>query len=276
MDLKFFLPHPALKEWINNIMIHRVDFDRSKPAPIFPFPPFPEQSLFFYPGDRISMNRPHEKRETEVPPAIVGGPTSDRINLRFGYRHHVIKVSFQPGGLYRLLGIPMHSLLGKDGMDARDIWGNQINLILEQLSETASFNRMKLIIEQFLFSKSIYLKPLLPIDSVMPNIVKGGGLIPIDHLASASCLSNRQFERVFKNRIGLSPKFFSRLVRFSRAWLIKENQPDISWLQLAYKCGYHDQMHFIRDFREFTGENPTEIELALRETPVNLKNGVFY
>jgi len=257
-------------------MIHRVDFDRSKPAPIFPFPPFPEQSLFFYPGDRISMNRPHEKRETEVPPAIVGGPTSDRINLRFGYRHHVIKVSFQPGGLYRLLGIPMHSLLGKDGMDARDIWGNQINLILEQLSETASFNRMKLIIEQFLFSKSIYLKPLLPIDSVMPNIVKGGGLIPIDHLASASCLSNRQFERVFKNRIGLSPKFFSRLVRFSRAWLIKENQPDISWLQLAYKCGYHDQMHFIRDFREFTGENPTEIELALRETPVNLKNGVFY
>lgn len=276
MDLEFFLPHPALKEWINNIMIHSVDFERSKPAPIFPFPPFPEQSLFFYLGDRISKNHPHEKRETEVPPAIVGGPTSERMNLRFGYRHHVIKVSFQPGGLYRLLGIPMNSLLGRDGMDARDIWGNQINLILEQLSETVSFNRMKLIIEQFLFSKSIYLKPLLPIDSVMPNIVKGGGLIPIDHLASASCLSNRQFERVFKNRIGLSPKFFSRLVRFSRAWLIKENQPDISWLQLAYKCGYHDQMHFIRDFKEFTGENPTEIELALRETPVNLKNGVFY
>jgi AraC-like DNA-binding protein len=276
MDLQFFLPQPALKEWINNIMIHRVDFDKSKPKPIFPFPPFPEQSLFFYPGDSISVKRSYEKNETEVPPAIIGGPTSDRMNLRFGYRHHVIKVSFQPGGLHRMLGIPMDSLLGKDGIDARDMWGNQINLILEQLSETDSFHKMKLVIEQFLLSKSIYLKQLLPIDSAMRLLVKGGGLIPIERLASASCLSNRQFERVFKNRIGLSPKFFSRLVRFSQAWLIKENQPDIRWLQLAHKCGYHDQMHFIRDFREFTGENPTEIELAIQETPVKLKNGVFY
>lgn len=257
-------------------MIHRVDFDKSKPKPIFPFPPFPEQSLFFYPCDRITVKRAYEKKEKEVPQAIIGGPTSERMDLRFGYHHHVIKVSFQPGGLYRMLGIPMESLLGKDGIDARDVWGNQINLILEQLSESDSFDNMKLIIEQFLLSKSIRLKKFLPIDSAMFMLVKGGGLIPIDQVASASCLSNRQFERVFKNRIGLSPKFFSRLVRFSRAWLIKENQPDIGWLQLANKCGYHDQMHFIRDFKEFTGENPTEIALALREVPVNLQNGVFY
>ncbi len=63
MDLHFFLPQPALKEWINNIMIHRVDFDKSKPKPIFPFPPFPEQSLFFYPGDSISVKRACEKPE---------------------------------------------------------------------------------------------------------------------------------------------------------------------------------------------------------------------
>ena len=175
-----------------------------------------------------------------------------------------------------MLGIPMQSLLGKEGIDARDVWGSQINFILEQLNEADSFDRMTFIIEQFLMSKSIYLKPLLPIDSAMRMLVKGGGLISIGQIASASCLSNRQFERVFKNRIGLSPKFFSRLVRFSRAWLIKENQPDISWLQLAHKCGYHDQMHFIRDFKEFTGENPTEIESALRSNPANLKNGMFY
>jgi AraC-like DNA-binding protein len=276
MDLHFYLPQPALREWINNIMIHRVDFDHSKPKPIFPFPPFPEQSLFFYPSDSISIHRPGENGESKVPAAIVGGPTSDRINLRFGYCHQVIKVSFQPGGLHRMLGIPMQSLLGKDAMDARDIWGNQISLILEQLSEADSFPNMVDTIERFLLSKSTKLKQLLPIDSAMQLLVKAGGLMPIDQLAAASCLSNRQFERVFKDRIGLSPKFFSRLVRFSRAWFIKENQPDIGWLQLANKCGYHDQMHFIRDFKEFTGQNPTEIESALRAIPVKLKNGVYY
>ena len=276
MDLHFFLPQPALKEWINHIMIHKVDFDKSKPRPVFPFPPFPEQSLFFYPADRIRVQRAGAKDETEVASAIVGGPTFARMNLRFGYHHHVIKVAFQPGGLYRLLDLPMQTLLGNDGISARDLWGSEIDLVMEQLNETNSFPEMKRVIEEFLLLKSNYLKEILPIDAVLQLLVKGGGLIPIENLASTACLSNRQFERVFKYRMGLSPKFFSRLVRFSRAWLTKETQPHITWLQLANKCGYYDQMHFIRDFKEFTDENPTEIELTLRENPVNLKNGVFF
>jgi AraC-like DNA-binding protein len=275
MDPYFFPPNPALKEWVNNIMISRVDFDNSKPRPIFPFPPFPEQSLFFYPCDRINVKWPDKKEVNEVPPCIIAGPRNNRMNVRFGYRHHVIKVSFQPGGLYRLLGIPMQELLGNDGIDARDVWGSEINLILEQLGEADSFYNEKIIIEQFLLSKSIKLKQRLPIDPIMLVMLKGGGLIQIERLAYESCLSNRQFERVFKNRIGLSPKFFSRLVRFSRAWLIKETQPGIHWLQLAHECGYYDQMHFIRDFKEFTGANPSQIEATLQDAPVSLKNGLF-
>ncbi len=255
-------------------MISRVDFDISKPRPIFPFPPFPEQSLFFYPSDQISVESDDKKEPNEVPPCIIAGPRNNRMNLRFGYRHHVIKISFQPGGLYRLLGIPMEELLGNCGIDARDVWGSEVNLILEQLRETDSIYEEKILIEKFLLSKSIRLKQRLAIDPVMLVMMKGGGLIPIERLAHESCLSNRQFERVFKNRIGLSPKFFSRLVRFSRAWLLKETQPDIHWLQLAHECGYYDQMHFIRDFREFTGANPSQIEAALLNAPVRLKNGL--
>jgi len=252
-----------------------VDFDNSKPRLIFPFPPFPEQSLFFYPRDRISAQRPDEKKRNEVPRCIIAGPRTERMNLRFGYRHHVVKVSFQPGGLYRLLGIPMQELLGSNGIDARGVWGDEINLILEQLGEADSFYDMKIIIEQFLLSKSNKLKQRLPIDPVMLVLLKGGGLIPIERLAYESCLSNRQFERVFKSRIALSPKFFSRLVRFSRAWLIKETQPDIHWLQLAHECGYYDQMHFIRDFKKLTGANPSQIEAAFLDAPVSLKNSLF-
>ena len=275
MDPHFFSPHPVLKDWVNNIMISHVNFDRSKPRPVFPFPPFPEQSLFFYPCDQISVKRHDGYEANVVPPCIIEGPRNERIDLRFGYVHHVIKVSFQPGGLYRLLGIPMPELLGNDGIDARDLWGNEIDLILEQLSEADSFYDEKIVIEQFLISRSNKLKQRLPIDPVMVMLLRGGGLISIDRLAYESCLSNRQFERVFKNRMGLSPKFFSRLVRFSRAWMIKETQPNINWLQLAHECGYYDQMHFIRDFKEFTDSNPSQVEVVFQESPVILKNGVF-
>jgi len=91
-------------------------------------------------------------------------------------------------------------------------------------------------------------------------------------LASRACLSIRQFERVFKQRIGLPPKHFSRLVRFAHAWTIKEQQPDISWTKIAYECGYFDQMHLIRDFQEFAGVNPSSIELEISNSPAKFYN----
>jgi transcriptional regulator GlxA family with amidase domain len=97
----------------------------------------------------------------------------------------------------------------------------------------------------------------------------------IDQLASHACLSTRQFERVFEQRIGLSPKHFSRLVRFSQAWIMKEQQPDISWIKIAHDCGYFDQMHMIRDFKEFAGVNPSVIELELLKFPVKFFNRLF-
>ena len=257
-------------------MIHQVDFDKIKPRPVFPFPPFPEQSLFFYPHDRVDIESINEKGNTEVPPCIIEGPRTSRMKIYFGYHHLVIKVSFQPGGLFRLLGIPMYELLGNDGIDARDILGGDLNIILEQLCEAISFLEMKKIIDQYLLLKVNKRKQYLPIDSVMVLLLKQGGLLNIDSLASEACLSNRQFERVFKERIGLSPKFFSRLVRFTHAWVIKENGANINWTDIAHTCGYYDQMHLIRDFKEFAGASPTEIEASLRETLMSLKNGVFY
>ena len=97
----------------------------------------------------------------------------------------------------------------------------------------------------------------------------------IDQLASHACLSTRQLERIFQQRIGLPPKHFSRLVRFAQAWIIKEQQPGISWIKIAHECGYFDQMHLIRDFQKFAGVNPSSIESELSKSPVKLFNGLF-
>jgi len=36
---------------------------------------------------------------------------------------------------------------------------------------------------------------------------------------------------------------------------LKSQQPD--WLNLVVQAGYYDQSHFIRNFKAFTGEDPT-------------------
>jgi len=69
-------------------------------------------------------------------------------------------------------------------------------------------------------------------------------------------LSERTLERQFKQYVGLSPKRYARICRFQSA-LQAIRQPDFSTLtELAYRCNYFDQAHFIREFRAFAGTAP--------------------
>lgn len=74
-------------------------------------------------------------------------------------------------------------------------------------------------------------------------------------LAERNFLSLRQFERNFKQLSGFSPKLFTRIRRFQSA-LEKHRDTGLSLTQIAYDCGYYDQSHFIREFREFSGNHP--------------------
>ncbi|WP_353960468.1 DUF6597 domain-containing transcriptional factor [Ferruginibacter paludis] len=98
---QIYQPHPALKGFVNNIMIHQIEFDSGKPKFNFSVPPLPEQSLFFYVRDSIdAQNTATNQKETHSSSIIVGPNTNRRI-MTPG-RNHLIKVGFQPGGLYRL------------------------------------------------------------------------------------------------------------------------------------------------------------------------------
>lgn len=273
---QFYEPQAALKEIINNFMINQVDFDPSQPKVTFQFPPLPEHCLYFYPYDCMEVDHLCGNNKQKQSSVIVVGPQTKRLTITMGYHHLVIKVGFQPGGLYRLLGIPMQELLRTESFDASELLGNEIKNVNEQLSAASSFAAMIMIIESYLLNKIRIVKQQLPIDFVLPLIIREGGLMNIDSLAKMACLSGRQFERVFKDRVGLSPKFFSRLVRFANAWLLKESSPTLTWIDIAHQCGYYDQMHMIRDFKEFTDTKPSDIEASFLKNAMNLNNKIFF
>jgi AraC-like DNA-binding protein len=82
--------------------------------------------------------------------------------------------------------------------------------------------------------------------------------VPPDTAALARTLgiSLRQLERRFQNAVGLGPKRFSRMRRFQRVFQAIEQQRP-GWADAAVECGYYDQAHLVRDFREFAGQSPS-------------------
>ncbi len=87
-------------------------------------------------------------------------------------------------------------------------------------------------------------------------IFESNGMIDIQALSEAVEISTRQLERLFKRTIGTTIKFFSRIIRFNYIFQLMKNK-ELSWIQVALKSGYFDQSHFIKNFKEFTGEEPT-------------------
>ena len=84
-----------------------------------------------------------------------------------------------------------------------------------------------------------------------------GGNVTVTELADAAAVSERQMERKFIERIGLSPKKFIRNVRITQVFRLLKQKPDYDWLDVIYRCNYFDQAHFTRDFKALTGETPT-------------------
>jgi transcriptional regulator GlxA family with amidase domain len=80
----------------------------------------------------------------------------------------------------------------------------------------------------------------------------------LDGFLYASCLSHRQFDRLFKERVGIPPKQFLQIIRFDRAFRLKNRYPDMDWLSVAIACGYHDYQHLAKDYKEFTGYSPRQ------------------
>jgi AraC-like DNA-binding protein len=270
VEVKIYIPHPALQEYVLNISTVNVKLPEGTSSAVTPYPPTPFQSLLFYCNKPVSMSRT-EKDAFEVQPvSVLIGPQFSRVNIKVYDQLYAVRVDFLPGGMYRMLGIPMHELFD-GGFDTLDFFGSDMRLINEQMQHITDLEQGKEIVEKFLLNQVKNLKGILPFDSALRILLNNDGNMAIEKTASLSCMSLKQFERKCKERIGMNPKTFARILKFSKAYRLHESFPQLSWTKIAYEAGYFDQMHMIRDFKVFAGVNPSVIQQQLLSTPLRMQ-----
>jgi AraC-like DNA-binding protein len=274
MIFRLFKPCVPLQHFVSRIMITRFQLDPTQPTPTSPFPPQPEHCLYFYPYNRVICRHYANNSVGTVPHSILVGPQLSQVELTMGYDMLVVMVGFQPGGLHRLLRIPMNEMIDIH-VDSRLLLGSEIEEVTEQLNEAPDVEKMAMIVEQYLLSKVKGLKASLPFEEVLITMLQGKNLAHVDELAKQACVSVRQLERQFRERTGLPPKLFIRLVRFSKAWVMRERDQEISWIKIAHACGYADQMHMIRDFKQFVGVTPKTLQSSLEQSSLRLQGPSF-
>ena len=265
MVIRFQLPAPPLRPFVQHYMLVHMRYDGLAPAQVVkPMPPAPQQWLYFYPRDEMSTFHYGQGREIRSPRSIVVGPQVSRVDLRFPPDHLMVCAAFWPGGLHRLLGVPVKELFDFS-IDSRVLLGPGVSEVEDRLAETTDYAAMLAVLEGYLLGRLRRLRPPAerPLDRLLPALLPTGRTTAsLEHLAAEACLSPRQFERGFFERVGMSPKLYARIVRFDRAFRLKEQQPGLDWLAVAVQTGYYDYRHLVRDFKEFAGVTPPQLLAA--------------
>jgi AraC-like DNA-binding protein len=266
MVVRFQLPAPPLRPFVQHYLLIHACYAGGDPGQaVKPMPPAPQQCLYFYPRNALrTVAHADPTRTRTLAESFVVAPQLQRVDLHFGPDHLMVCAVFWPGGLQRLLGVPVKELLDVP-VEGRALLGPAVADLEARLAELSDHDAMLAALEAYLLGAWRRLRPHTerPLDRLLSALLPTGRAThSLDSLAAEACLSPRQFERGFFERVGLPPKLYARLVRFDAAYRLKSRQPGLDWLAVAVQCGYYDYRHLLRDFHAFAGVTPPHLLAA--------------
>ncbi|PZR27085.1 MAG: AraC family transcriptional regulator [Citrobacter freundii] len=267
MLLNEIKPGAFLAEYVRLYRIIDFHFGDDIVIPPKLYTPRPEHCLQFYPLDTETVNYPTQQKSISNIRSTLVGQHTVLQHRQVGKRFLSIQVVFQPTALFRLTGMDLCELENTYA-DAKDIFGTQTDIVNEQLFEAKSYAGMISVVEQFL--KTLVKqsgKHKMPIDLATNFMLYEEERFNVDTFLQHSYLSHRQFDRLFKERVGVSPKLFLQIIRFDKAFRMKNRFPDRDWLTIALHCGYHDYQHLVKDYKAFTGYTPKQFFVLDNNAP---------
>jgi AraC-like DNA-binding protein len=192
--------------------------------------------------------------------SIVSGPHSEFYIIDTSQESTVIGIHFKPGGIRPFLKMPLHELHNVH-MPMDFLWGYSSGEIRDELLESDSPENMFRVLERRLFSLAV--RPLTKhpaIQFVLSEFQNSPFAGTVGKVMDQIGISHRHFNQIFKEEIGMTPKRLCRIIRFQQVLRMIDNGRMIDWSDTALACGYYDQAHFIKDFRNFSGIKPSEYE----------------
>lgn len=200
--------------------------------------------------------RLHKAHDELQPTALFAGQMSHSISIRPTGNVRLFGIRFQPAGAFPLVRFPLSEITDRI-IDLTSVCRNGEE-VESRINEARSFVERVSIFESFFGAAVAARNNTDPIAAyATETIVEGRGLDSISSISAQVGVSDRRLERRFKRAVGVSPKTFSRIVRFQAVVNAVQLSQTPNLLDTALSFGYYDQSHLIRDFKEFSGDSPS-------------------
>lgn len=254
-------PHPLLARYVR----HYVGYDETTQAPMRRIEaPHDSTVLIFNLGPSLGIEAPEGPR-----------PYAAQYRSFFAALHETFVVTQTPGtqrgvearltplGAYRFLGRPLGEL-ANSVVALDDVLGAAAGRFVDRLQETASWEDRFALVDGFIAERIAASTPPSPeIAHAWRRLEAAHGNVAIGDLARDLGWSRKRLIDRFRAQTGLAPKAAARVLRFHQATSLLDAEAEASWVDIAYRCGYYDQAHFNREFRQFAGRTPSDYRRRL-------------
>jgi AraC-like DNA-binding protein len=187
-------------------------------------------------------------RETSPPSLFVCGPGTESSLMRFEKGSYtVVQVILKPHALKTLLGINALALKNQ-AVELNEFSKEDLN---EQLVNAADENTQVRLLAGFLVSKlqRADTRDIL-VEESLSLIHQSRGAINVGALTKYLDLSERQLSYI-------------RVRRFNEAMRLMRTGGYNRLTDVAYALNFHDQSHFIREIKSFTGITPKSLSQSV-------------
>ena len=211
------------------------------------------------------------QKEKALPQVFLYGQSTKFTELTLNGKMNAIGIYLHPSSLKLIFGLNPEELTDSC-LDVDELSKKSGFSLLEQLYDAKTAKQRIEILSVFLFLniKANDFNKNEVMAYALSSIMQSGGNIALRELQEQLQMSERTFERKFKEYIGITPKLFTRICRFQSSLNQMRNNTFNKLSDIAFENDYSDQSHFIRSFREFTGFSPNQYQSFSKEVVENL------
>lgn len=249
-----FIPIDKLKPYIKYFAVSEDTVERS-------YKVFPSTGLvigFQYSG-RLNVVK-HDSETTLATSGITGISDSFKV-FKNSAATGTVLVYFTEAGLTHFTSRPACEIFNQS-VPLDDLFDkSKVSETEERLGLVKTDRQRIHIVERFLLSQLKDVDNDKLILEAIKLIYQSKGAIKIKELNEKLFISQRPLEERFKKIVGTTPKKFTSIVRFNT--VLNQLEHIRSLTEICYENNFFDQAHFIKDFRQYTGDTPEKFRRFL-------------
>jgi AraC-like DNA-binding protein len=200
----------------------------------------------------------HTTEMSLVPEAFICGLFTSNYHRVLKGKIGMAGVVLKPTAVHNMFSTRMSTLVNSR-MPLELMVGERATALRQSIIDAQDDEAKVVLLEKLIFDVSGEYKTRISIiDEVVEMIDQHKGSITVDELATRFGVSRRYLEKQFLVKVGVSPKFYARLKRFSDVSNRVAHSKTIDWQDVVDENGFHDRSHLTKEFLEFNKMNPSE------------------